>query len=490
MKYDLNKTFDSIAIKDSNIADGAFSDNLRGAISEILGIGRASGAGFVDIFLERREYFSMGSLSGAISSVSPSLSIGVGIRVYHNDQTGYACTNSLTFASLVRTLENALSIVGLELPPASSIITPIELEPLRDYVKSANKLEYYNRLPTSDEIKDKMLRIDESLASKVSHVESVTGRYFHDIQEVLVASTEGVFARDLRLNSRLGCQVLAQQDDHRTSIHRAFGYTAYSDFLTDINETELAEDIAKSAGNMLTAKFVEAGEYPVVLGNAFGGVIFHEACGHLLETTQVAKKSSPFTDSKGELIANEAVTAWDEGHTAKGYGSIHMDDEGMPSQKTLLIENGVLKNFLADRIGSVKTGHPRTGSGRKENYTFAPASRMRNTWLAPGKNTREELIASVDEGIYCEHLGGGSVNPTGDFNFAASEAWKIKNGALVEPLKGATLVGSAKDILKQISMCANDLSISAGHCGSISGTVYTTVGQPHIKVDKITIGGR
>jgi len=167
-----------------------------------------------------------------------------------------------------------------------------------------------------------------------------------------------------------------------------------------------------------------------------------------------------------------------------------MDDEGMPSQRTLLIENGVLRNFLCDRAGSMRTGHPRTGSGRRQGYTYAAASRMRNTYIAPGDYSFDQLLASVDKGIYCKKMGGGSVGPTGQFNFAVDEAYLIENGQVTKPLKGATLIGEATEIMDRISMCSNDLGLAPGFCGSVSGSIYVTVGQPHLKVDGITVGGR
>jgi TldD protein len=226
------------------------------------------------------------------------------------------------------------------------------------------------------------------------------------------------------------------------------------------------------------------------MANQFGGVIFHEACGHLLETTQIEKKTTPFADKKGEKIAHESLTAWDEGRSESAFGTIDMDDEGMPAQRTLLIENGILKNFIADRAGSVRTGHPRTGSGRRQNYTFAAASRMRNTYIAPGNYTNEDLFASIDKGIYCKKMGGGSVGATGQFNFGVDEAYLIENGKITKPLKGAILIGEATEIMHKISMCSQDLGLAAGFCGSVSGSIYVTVGQPHIKVDSITVGGR
>jgi len=241
---------------------------------------------------------------------------------------------------------------------------------------------------------------------------------------------------------------------------------------------------------MLFAEYVEAGQMPVVLANKFGGVIFHEACGHLLETTQLERGTSPFHDSIDKQIAHKAVSAVDEGLSNHAFGSLSMDDEGMEPQNTLLIEDGILKKFLSDRAGSLRTGHPRTGSGRRQNFSFAAASRMRNTYIKQGNYSPEKLIESVDNGLYCKSMGGGSVGPTGQFNFSVEEGYLIKDGKLDKPVKGATLIGEAKEILPRISMCANDLDLAAGFCGSVSGSVNVTVGQPHIKVDSITVGGR
>jgi TldD protein len=167
-----------------------------------------------------------------------------------------------------------------------------------------------------------------------------------------------------------------------------------------------------------------------------------------------------------------------------------MDDEGMVPERTVLIESGILQAFLSDRAGELRTGHRRTGSGRRQSYAFPAASRMRNTYIAPGPHSPAELIASIDRGLYCKTMGGGSVGPTGQFNFSVDEAYLIENGELSKPVKGATLIGEARDVMPRISMCANDLELAAGFCGSVSGTINVTVGQPHIKVDTITVGGR
>jgi TldD protein len=229
---------------------------------------------------------------------------------------------------------------------------------------------------------------------------------------------------------------------------------------------------------------------PVILENAFGGVIFHEACGHLLETTSVQRRSSVFWDKMNQQIANSAVTAVDDGTIADKWGSIRIDDEGRQTKRTELIVNGVLKNFLVDYVGHLKTQYPLSASARRESYRYAPASRMRNTFICPGSFSRDELISSIDYGLYAESLGGGSVIPgTGEFNFAVNSGYLIENGKLTKPVKGATLIGTGPEILQRISMVGKELELAAGMCGSVSGSVPVTVGQPPLKVDEILVGG-
>ena len=230
---------------------------------------------------------------------------------------------------------------------------------------------------------------------------------------------------------------------------------------------------------------------PVVLGNGFGGVIFHEACGHPLETEAIRKNASPFCGKLGEKVAQPVLTAIDDGTIAQRWGSLNIDDEGMPSKRTVLIENGVLKSYLSDRIGARQVEMERTGSARRESYKFAPVSRMRNTFIDNGHDTFIDMIASIDFGLYAKKMGGGSVNPaTGEFNFAVQEGYAIRNGKIAEPVRGATLIGKGFEVLPRISMIGNDLELAAGMCGASSGWVPTTVGQPSLKIDSILVGGR
>ena len=467
-----------------------FDSSWAAPLSTLLGLGRAAGATFIEFFLERVNYISCLAEDDTITSLSPKLSTGAGIRLFRGKADCYVSTNDLSFQGLKNALEKGLSILGLNLPSPNAYIPEINLEMFRDYATVKNKDIWLNNCSSLREMGDILLTANVQLNQKASHVQSRRAAYFRDWQEVLVAASDGTFARDIRLTQSVGYNLLCADGTNRSSIGKRVGSTSNPDFLRTWNAEESAAEVAESAGKMLYADYVESGSYPIVMANEFGGVIFHEACGHLLETTQIEQKTTPFLDKKGEKIAHENLTAWDEGLSDKAFGTIDMDDEGMPAQRTLLIENGILKNFIADRTGSIKTGHPRTGSGRRQNYTYAAASRMRNTYIAPGEYTLDNLFNSIDKGIYCKKMGGGSVGATGEFNFAVEEAYLIENGNLTKPLKGATLIGSAKEIMNKISMCSQDLGLAAGFCGSVSGSVYVTVGQPHLKVDSITVGGR
>jgi TldD protein len=471
-------------------ASDRFDESWRSPLATLLGLGRAAGADFVEFFLERVNYISCLAEDDAITSISPRLSLGAGVRLFLGKADCYVSTNDVTFNGLRNALEKALGILGLDLPSRNAHIPEINLDLLRDYAASRHKDQWLSQCSSMREMSEVLLGSTHALQQHASHIQSRRASYFRDWQEVLVAASDGTFGRDIRLTQSVGGNVLCADGTNRSSIAKRAGNTSDPGFLRTWNYDDMAVELSEAAGKMLYADYVESGTYPIIMANAFGGVIFHEACGHLLETTQIERGTTPFKDSKGQKIAHENLTAWDEGLSDSAFGTIDMDDEGMPAQRTLLIENGILKNFIADRAGSLRTGHPRTGSGRRQSYAYAAASRMRNTYIAPGDASLDELFASVDRGIYCKKMGGGSVGATGEFNFGVDEAYLIENGKITKPLKGATLIGDAQDIMHKISMSSRDLDLAAGFCGSVSGSVYVTVGQPHIKVDSITVGGR
>ena len=467
--------------------DAPLDEVWRNRLDPLLGLGCAAGADLVEVFLERTDSLSVSAEQDRITSVTPAFGMGAGLRVFLGNRDGFVSTNDLSDRGLRLALEQALGMLGLQV----SVLAPGRFDglgALRPF--AAGKEDWLARSPDLAEATATLLQGTALLAKHGHHLQVRRGSYARSWQEVLVAASDGTFSRDVRLHQTSALNVLAADGDHRAGIGRRYGTSGQPDDLRHWDLEASAREVCDSADRMLRAEYVEAGQYPVVLANRFGGVIFHEACGHLLETTQVERGTTPFADQVGEPIAHEAVTAIDEGLSDGAFGSLSMDDEGMEPQRTVLIENGVLKRFLSDRSGEMRTGHARTGSGRRQSHAFAAASRMRNTYIDAGPHAPEDLIASVDLGLYCKTMGGGSVGPTGQFNFAVEEGYLIENGQLSRPVKGATLIGEAKEVMPRISMCANGLELAAGFCGSVSGSIYVTVGQPHIKVDSITVGGR
>ena len=251
------------------------------------------------------------------------------------------------------------------------------------------------------------------------------------------------------------------------------------------------ERAARIADRMVKAEYAPAGKMPVIISNEFGGVIFHEACGHALEATGVAKGASVFAGKLGQKIANECVSAVDDPTIHNAWGSANVDDEGTPTRRNLLIDRGILKSYMIDRLGALKMEMEPTGSARRQDYTYAPTSRMSNTFLLPGEYYPEEIIAATDYGLYAKSLGGGSVMPsTGEFNFAVMEGYMIENGRITKPVRGATLIGKGNEVLTKIDMVGNDLARGQGMCGSISGSIPADVGQPTVRVSELIVGGR
>ena len=252
-----------------------------------------------------------------------------------------------------------------------------------------------------------------------------------------------------------------------------------------------AVEAAKDAVTMLHADDMIGGDIPVVINNGFGGVILHEACVHGLEATSVAKGASVFCGKLGTKVASDIVNAVDSGVDENEWGSINVDDEGTPSAYNVLIENGILKSYLVDKRNSKIMNHKTTGSSRRESYKYQTTSRMTNTYFLNGTSTFDEIIKNTKYGLFAAKMGGGSVNTaTGEFNFAVNVGYLIEDGKITKPVKGATLVGSGKDVLFNIDMIANNRSLGQGMCGSLSGSVPTNVGQPTIRVSHMTVGGK
>lgn len=441
------------------------------------------GADFCDLFIERSEVFNLSFKSSDIHDINSGVNFGIGVRLIKDQNSLYAYTNIPSEDELMRLVHilSANMKNGSAKNFESSFMDAKFPEIKMLAVNNLSVAEKVNHLKILDRearlANDKIVQVNAGILEKKQWVE--------------IYNSEGLHATDFRPYIRLNSSAIASEGSEQNSASHSPGARGGYSFIESLDMKEIGQTLGKRALDILKAKPCPAGNLPVVIDNGFGGVIFHEACGHLLETTSVQKKASVFWDKKGEQIAHEALSATDDGTNDFLWGSLSIDDEGMPTQRTELIKNGKLVNFISDKVGELKTGHKRTGSGRKQNYKFAPASRMRNTFIEPGPHKLENLIESMDDGLYAKYMGGGSVNPgTGEFNFSVEEGYLVKNGKIGERVKGATLIGKGAEIMNKISMVGDNLAFAAGMCGSVSGSLPVTVGQPAIKVDKILVGGR
>ncbi|HBF68308.1 MAG TPA: peptidase C69 [Firmicutes bacterium] len=451
---------------------------------QILNAGLSTGADFAEIFIEDKVSYSYSIENGKVNVATISNTFGAGLRLLNKLQSVYGYTNDVSLKSLLE-LANSLSKSFNE--ERKITVTDLKVKNIKNKhphlkphaeVSSEEKIAYLKRGDkVMSEYDPKIMRTQTGL----NHYEN----------NITIINSNGFIFKDKKERARMYLMCIASENGKIETGFSGPGASAgFEYFLDKINVEELAKETAQSALTMLSAKECPSGKMPVVIGNAFGGVIFHEACGHSLEATAVAKNNSVFANKLGEKIASSVVTAYDDGTIVNGWGSNNIDDEGNPTQKTLLIEKGILKNYLIDDFNGRRMGMKGNGACRRESYKFEPTSRMSNTYIANGTSTVDEMIKATKLGLYAKSLGGGSVNPaTGEFNFSCSEAYIIRDGKVCEPVRGATLIGSGAEILKHIDMVGNDLERAQGMCGSISGSIPVDVGQPTIRVDEILVGG-
>jgi TldD protein len=441
------------------------------------------GADFCDIFVEKSQIESISMNSSKVKDLKTGIDFGIGVRLIFGQKALYGYTNSVDKDELI----NLTRVLADQYKKNIEKVKEIFFE-----TKKVHQILWVNEMDVSlNEKINKLHELDKKTRSQHDLINQVNLSLFSKKQDIEIFDSEGLYLQDHRPYCRLATTAIAKDGDDQSTGSWSPGVRGGYEFVDKLDTDWIADCVAKQAVNVLKAKPCPAGQMPVVIDSGFGGVIFHEACGHSLETTSVEKKASEFWDKKGEQIAHECLSAVDDGTIDHLWGSLSVDDEGMETQKTQLIKDGVLTNFMCDRMGEIKTGHPRTASARRESYKYAPASRMRNTFIEPGKFSLEELLTSMGDGLYAKSMGGGSVNPgTGEFNFSVQEGYLVKNGKLTDSVKGATLIGKGGDIMKDISMVASNLDYAAGICGSVSGGVPVTVGQPAIKVDTILVGGK
>jgi TldD protein len=443
-------------------------------------------ADFVELFEEETRNASVSFRDRKVESASAGTDYGLGIRLVYGTEILYAHTSNEDEDHIVRLIDNLARSRGIILPGTSEPTVKL----VGKVFENKHKITKDPRAIGQDRKLDLVKLADHVARGYSDKIIQVNARAGDVVSQVLICNSEGLWADDTRTRSRFTVNVTAEAGGEIFTASEAPGAMRGFEFFEGLDISHYARP-AERAVLMLNAGYVKGGKMPVVMGNGFGGVIFHEACGHLLETEAVRRKATPFAGKIGELIAHPAVTAVDDGTIRNAWGSQNIDDEGNPVQKTVLIKDGRLQAYMSDRVGGHEVGAGITGSSRRESYQYAPVSRMRNTYIEKGTSKLAEMIGGIDHGIYAKKMGGGSVNPaTGEFNFAVEEAYKIENGRLGEPLRGATLIGKGPEILPLISMVGDDLELAAGMCGASSGSVPVMVGQPSIKVDSILVGGR
>jgi len=453
---------------------------------ELINEATETGADFAEIFYEDTYVKRFSLEQQEVQNISCSNVNGVGIRILNQNQCVYGYTNDLSKNSLlklVRSLNKSFS--------TGRIIQKISSFKNQKY-KKVNKETIKLMDVDSKDIISYVKSGIEVIENYDKRIVRVIGGFLIESSERVIFNSEGKEFKKSNEYGRLFLNSIASENGKiETRFDGPGSQKGWEFFTKDLNIKELALENATKVILMLGAKECPSGHFPVVIGNGWGGVIFHEACGHQLEATSVSKGLSVFTGMKGKQIANTIVSAYDDGTIPNEWGSNDIDDEGNPTQNNCLIKDGILVGYLVDDFNGRRMGEKGNGASRRESYKYAPTSRMSNTYIAPGKSTPEEIIKNTKLGIYAVSFNGGSVNPAvGDFNFGCSEAYIIKDGKICEPVRGATLVGNAKDILKHIDMVGNDVGLGQGMCGSSSGSIPVNVGQPTIRVDDITVGGR
>lgn len=453
-------------------------------VRKVLDAALGGGADFAEIFAEDSYSSELSMVDSKPSTALVGRTHGAGLRLFYGHEQVYVTTNDLTEDGLMKAARMA---AASRKGTSQSSVAP--------FVSTTyDTLHVYGTRPAEYDRDKKfawLKAMDKAARARSSMVVQVEPKLVEKTQKILVANSLGVWAEDERNYVRAILGTLLEDKGAKQSSHDVRGTLDTTQYFETIDFESMANDAVDRAALLIHADYAPAGEMPVVIDEGFGGVIFHEACGHGLETTSIAKNASVFNGKLGEKIAHDCVTAVDHGIIKNTWGSLHIDDEGLPTQNTTLIENGVLKSYIVDQMGAKQTGYTPTGSGRRQNYKFAPASRMRNTFIAAGKDKLEDMIRDIDYGLYAKKMGGGSVSPgTGDYNFGVQEAYLIRNGKIEKPIKGATLIGRGIETLGRIVKVGDNLSLETGMCGSVSGSIPTTVGQPAITVEKILVGGR
>lgn len=455
----------------------------KGDLQEVLQLALAKGGDFADIFIEEKRTVGIGLEADKVERINSGIDAGAGIRVVSGETTAYAYTNDLSregLSEVARVVSSASEggarEVNINLTQARSPVE-IEIVSMPDKVSVDDKVEMVTRAnKTARDFDNRIKQVSVGVADV--------------IQNVMIANSLGDYVEDQRVRTRFMINTVAADNGVIQTGYNAVGGFVGFELFDEFTPEDVAKEAAGRAVKMLEAQPAPAGRMAVVMAAEAGGTMVHEACGHGLEADLVQKRLSVYANKKGEKVASDVITVIDDATIKGKYGSFRFDDEGSEGQKSVLIKNGILEDFMYDRLTSMKEKRRSSGNGRRESYHDKPIPRMTNTYIAPGKDDPEVIIKHVKNGLLVKKMGGGQVNTTnGDFVFDVAEGYLIRDGQVVGPVRGATLTGNGPEVLQKVDMVGTDLGYTIGTCGKDGQGVPVSDAQPTMHIPEIVVGG-
>ncbi len=453
-------------------------------LQEVITTALANGGDFADVFVEHKRVTGIGCEDGKIERIHSGIEAGAGIRVISGEKTAYAYTNDLSREGLLEAArivshsvsgaKKSVSINFRRLEPAARFT----IEQMPDKVSTELKVQAVKRADRAARNVDK------------EKIKQVMVGYGDVVQKVIIANSDGDYVEDERVRTRLMVHAVAAEGAIMQTGYEAVGSHSGFELLERNKPEEIGAAAARRAVQMLAARPAPAGKMPVVLAGEAGGTMVHEACGHGLEADLVQKGLSVYAGKIGQQVAADCVTVVDDATMPDRYGSYSFDDEGVPVRKVVLIENGILKDYLYDRLTAKRAGVEPNGHGRRESYQHKPIPRMSNTYIAPGRDDPQNIIRDAGNGLLVKKMGGGQVNTTtGDFVFDVAEGYLIKNGEIGPMVRGATLTGNGPEVLRLVEAVGSDLGFTIGTCGKDGQGVPVSDAQPTIRIKELVVGG-
>ncbi|MDP8960460.1 MAG: TldD/PmbA family protein [Actinomycetota bacterium] len=452
-------------------------------IRQVLDAALGGGAGFAEFYAEQKRSRSLRLEDRRIEELTASLDIGAGIRVISGRQVAYAYTNVIDHDALVEAAKVAAAgAQGQAAGEVAGLVRPDRrvIHPVRKHPFEADK----------QRLVELSARADEAARNVSGDVSQVVVVYLDAVTDVLVANSEGRHVDDSRTRTRLAVRVVASRNGIIQTGFEGPGGSAGHELFDSHPPEDIGREAARQAVAMLDSRPAPTGEMPVVLWRGHGGVLFHEACGHGLEADIVAKEASVYAGRQGQKVGSDLLSGVDDATVQNGWGSFAFDDEGEPAQRTVMLDKGVLGDYLTDRRSARQLGLPTSGNGRRQSYAHLPLPRMTNSYILPGEADPDAPVATLGRGVLCKGLGGGQVDPaTGDFVFGMTEAYLVEGGEVKHALRGANLVGNGPETLGRIDMVCSDFGEKQGVCGKEGQGAPVAFGTPTLRIARITVGG-